>query len=281
MPIASSTLPAASRPAANAGTTTAAPTTPPAMPTSRSSPSTCIRTRKTTRTTSFPGRPRHQRAGHRPCLSPRSGRELERWPGRLELQRRASFANVSTTYHLHADWAHLGFERYREGVAILSRFPSSHGRSLRLHRRDVYSIHARKAVLAQVDVPHFGLVNVFSTHLSWWRMASRAVRRPRRLGQRRPQRRHRRHPHLRRFQRQGRRRRLRPHQSTPPTTKTSFSSRLTASFSTGFSAAKRIGRIACATTGASTTSGPGAAAASNPLLPAALSRSRLRPCLRP
>ena len=115
-------------------------------------------------------------------------------------------------YHLHADWAHLGFDRYREGVAILSRFPFRHteGRYVSA-TQDVYSIHARKAVLAQVDVPHFGLVNVFSTHLSWWQDGfSPAVRRPRRLGQRRPQRRYRRYHYLRRLQRQGRRRRLRP-----------------------------------------------------------------------
>ena len=31
-------------------------------------------------------------------------------------------------YHLHTDWAHLGFDRYRESVAILSRFPFRHHR---------------------------------------------------------------------------------------------------------------------------------------------------------
>lgn len=76
---------------------------------------------------------------------------------------------LSRPYHVFADWTHLGFERYRESVAILSRFPFRHqeGRYVSASQ-DVYSIHARKAVLAQVDVPYFGPVNVFSTHLSWW-----------------------------------------------------------------------------------------------------------------
>ena len=25
-------------------------------------------------------------------------------------------------YHLHTDWSHMGFDRYREGSAILSRY---------------------------------------------------------------------------------------------------------------------------------------------------------------
>jgi maltose 6'-phosphate phosphatase len=69
---------------------------------------------------------------------------------------------------LCVDWSHLGFERYREGVAILSRYP------LRRHHgcyvsdsHDVHSIHSRKVLMAQVPVPYMGLVNVFSAHLSW------------------------------------------------------------------------------------------------------------------
>jgi maltose 6'-phosphate phosphatase len=71
-------------------------------------------------------------------------------------------------YHVHTDWSHLGFDRYREGIAVLSRYP--------LHATDagyvsssqsVYSIDSRKVVMAQVDVPHIGLVNVFCAHLSW------------------------------------------------------------------------------------------------------------------
>jgi maltose 6'-phosphate phosphatase len=72
-------------------------------------------------------------------------------------------------YHLASDWSHLGFDRYREGVAVLSRHPIVRQESRYVSRsQDPYSIHARKVVLAQIDVPAIGIVNVFSTHLSWW-----------------------------------------------------------------------------------------------------------------
>jgi maltose 6'-phosphate phosphatase len=72
-------------------------------------------------------------------------------------------------YHLYTDWSHLGFDRYREGLAILSRFPFRYTESRYLSdSRDVYSIHTRKALLGQVDVPYLGLINIFSAHLSWW-----------------------------------------------------------------------------------------------------------------
>jgi maltose 6'-phosphate phosphatase len=36
-------------------------------------------------------------------------------------------------YHLVTDWSHLGFERYREGVALLSRYPiEKHASKIRL-----------------------------------------------------------------------------------------------------------------------------------------------------
>lgn len=72
-------------------------------------------------------------------------------------------------YHLFADWSHLGFDKYREGVAILSRFPlnKQEGRYVS-DSEEIYSIHSRKVVMAQVKVPYMGLINVFSAHLSWW-----------------------------------------------------------------------------------------------------------------
>jgi maltose 6'-phosphate phosphatase len=72
-------------------------------------------------------------------------------------------------YFVHTDWSHLGFDRYREGVAILSRYPFVVKDAKYVSAmQDVYDIHARKVVMAQVDVPYFGVVNVFSVHLSWW-----------------------------------------------------------------------------------------------------------------
>jgi|GEM_PF-54724 len=71
--------------------------------------------------------------------------------------------------HLFYDWSHLGFDRYREGVALLSRYPliEPEGRYVS-ESQDPYNIHARKAVKASLKVPYMGLIQVFSVHLSWW-----------------------------------------------------------------------------------------------------------------
>lgn len=72
-------------------------------------------------------------------------------------------------YHLYTDWSHLGFDQYREGVAILSRYPfSSHESRYVSDSDDPYSIHSRKVVMAQIHIPYMGLINFFSAHLSWW-----------------------------------------------------------------------------------------------------------------
>ncbi|MGZ8935564.1 MAG: endonuclease/exonuclease/phosphatase family protein, partial [Methylobacter sp.] len=69
----------------------------------------------------------------------------------------------------YTDWAHLGFDRYREGVAILSKYPLSNEESRYVSdSHDPYNIHSRKVVMAQINIPHMGLINVFSAHLSWW-----------------------------------------------------------------------------------------------------------------
>ena len=76
---------------------------------------------------------------------------------------------LAMAYHLHTDWAHLGFDTYREGVAILSKYPFiNQDASYVSDSHDPYSIHSRKVVMAQVQVPAIGLINVFSAHLSWW-----------------------------------------------------------------------------------------------------------------
>jgi maltose 6'-phosphate phosphatase len=78
-------------------------------------------------------------------------------------------AQLRSPYHLATDWSHLGFDRFREGVAVLSRHPIVRQEARYVSRsHDRYSIHSRKVILAQVQVPAIGLVNVFSAHLSWW-----------------------------------------------------------------------------------------------------------------
>ncbi|NOT83282.1 MAG: endonuclease [Methylococcaceae bacterium] len=76
---------------------------------------------------------------------------------------------LTNPFHLHTDWSHLGFDQYREGVAILSRFPIvKHAARYVSESHDPYSINSRKVVMAQIPVLGVGLINVFSAHLSWW-----------------------------------------------------------------------------------------------------------------
>lgn len=76
---------------------------------------------------------------------------------------------LAAPYHLLTDWGHLGFDQYREGVAILSRYPVVRHKSKYVSSsHDPYNIHTRKVLMAQLRVPYFGLLNVFSSHLSWW-----------------------------------------------------------------------------------------------------------------
>lgn len=76
---------------------------------------------------------------------------------------------LKQSMHLYSDWSHLGFDKYREGVAILSRFPLHNSQSRYVSdSQDAYSIHSRKVVMAQIQVPFMGAINVFSAHLSWW-----------------------------------------------------------------------------------------------------------------
>jgi maltose 6'-phosphate phosphatase len=76
---------------------------------------------------------------------------------------------LAVPYHLYTSWSHLGFDRYREGVAILSRLPIDKKEARYVSNSvDPYDIHARKVVMAQITVPNIGLINCFSSHVSWW-----------------------------------------------------------------------------------------------------------------
>ena len=71
-------------------------------------------------------------------------------------------------YHIHQDWSHIGFYRWREGTAILSRYPLQHNYSAyvsRDHRKDNYM--SRNVTLSCICVPYFGLLHVANVHLSW------------------------------------------------------------------------------------------------------------------
>lgn len=71
-------------------------------------------------------------------------------------------------YHIHQDWSHVGFYRWREGTAILSRFPLRHNYSAYVsldQRKDNYM--SRNVTLSCVDIPGFGLLHIANVHLSW------------------------------------------------------------------------------------------------------------------
>ena len=70
---------------------------------------------------------------------------------------------------MHFDHSHIGFGRYLEGSAILSRLGFVRRESAYVSSSgDLNDIHARKVVMGTVDVPYFGPVDVYSAHLSWW-----------------------------------------------------------------------------------------------------------------
>lgn len=71
-------------------------------------------------------------------------------------------------YHIHQDWSHIGFDRWREGSAILSRYPMLHNYSTYVsadHCKDNFM--SRNITLSCIDVPGFGLLHVANVHLSW------------------------------------------------------------------------------------------------------------------
>jgi maltose 6'-phosphate phosphatase len=76
---------------------------------------------------------------------------------------------LKQAFHLYSDWSHIGFDKYREGVALLSRYPLIHRQSRYVSdSHDVHGIHSRKVVMAEIEVPYMGAINAYSAHLSWW-----------------------------------------------------------------------------------------------------------------
>lgn len=71
-------------------------------------------------------------------------------------------------YHIHQDWSHIGFYRWREGTAILSRYPMRHNYSAYVsndRRKDNYM--SRNITVSCIEVPWFGLLHIANVHLSW------------------------------------------------------------------------------------------------------------------
>jgi maltose 6'-phosphate phosphatase len=100
------------------------------------------------------GDPATQPYGYSPSnMAWRIGRRLREW---------------GIWYHLHQDWSHVGFGRFREGTAILSRHALHHCHSAVVSldgRKDWYM--ARNVTMACAEVWGFGLLHVANVHLSW------------------------------------------------------------------------------------------------------------------
>jgi maltose 6'-phosphate phosphatase len=67
------------------------------------------------------------------------------------------------------DWAHLGWDRWEEGCALLSPHGLSRTQARYVSRQaSTETWKSRKPVAAQVDVPGFPSLSVVSAHLGWW-----------------------------------------------------------------------------------------------------------------
>ncbi len=70
--------------------------------------------------------------------------------------------------YIFQDWSHIGFQRWREGTAILSRYPMRHNYAAYVsgcHSKTNYM--SRNVTLSMIEAPKFGLLHVANVHLSW------------------------------------------------------------------------------------------------------------------
>lgn len=71
-------------------------------------------------------------------------------------------------YHIHQDWSHIGFQRWREGTAILSCYPLQHNYSAYVsHDSSKDNYMSRNITVSCIDIPWFGLLHIANVHLSW------------------------------------------------------------------------------------------------------------------
>lgn len=89
-------------------------------------------------------------------------------PSNMANRIRQKLSQWGLIYQSHQDWSHIGFHRWREGTAILSRYPMRHNYSRYVShdcRKDNYM--SRNVTVSCIDVPYFGLLHVANVHLSW------------------------------------------------------------------------------------------------------------------
>ena len=71
-------------------------------------------------------------------------------------------------YYYAWDWAHIGFDYYEEGMAVVSKYPITDSGSTWISTNTSSSnITSRKAVYGKTEIPGVGIVNLFSVHTHW------------------------------------------------------------------------------------------------------------------
>lgn len=71
-------------------------------------------------------------------------------------------------YNFAWTWAHIGFDDYEEGVAVLSKYQiTENDQKYISSNQNTSSIESRKIIYANVELPDNLIFNVFSTHTHW------------------------------------------------------------------------------------------------------------------
>ena len=70
-------------------------------------------------------------------------------------------------FNLFQDWSHIGFGCWREGTAILSRYPMHHCESPWVSwTKDTGQLASRRITMCYLEIPWFGLLHVVNTHMN-------------------------------------------------------------------------------------------------------------------
>jgi maltose 6'-phosphate phosphatase len=70
-------------------------------------------------------------------------------------------------FHLFQDWSHIGFGSWREGAAILSRYPMHHCESPWVTwNKDPRDLASRRITMCYLDIPWFGWVHIVNAHMN-------------------------------------------------------------------------------------------------------------------
>lgn len=77
-------------------------------------------------------------------------------------------SKYGVNYYYAWDWAHIGFDYYEEGMAVVSKYPITDSGSTWISTVTSSSnITSRKAVYGKTGIPGIGIVHLFSVHTHW------------------------------------------------------------------------------------------------------------------